>query len=75
MFVEQIGVWIAQYLFVRHLRIVPLKKAMGWGFDWLAFKDMFRYGTFVVARQYLLYIADQSQFLWLLFVQLFLSKP
>ena len=36
---------------------------------------MFRYGTFVVARQYLLYIADQSQFLWLLFVQLFLPNP
>src|SRR5271157_119575 len=67
---ELIGRWVAQGWFVAHLKIVPVKKVMRWGFDGPAFKDMLRYGTSIVGRTYLTYVAETGAFLWLVFVNM-----
>ncbi len=61
---ETLTSWFLQGLVIYKLKILPLKQALRPGFDREAFKFILRYGTFVVARQYLIYFSEVNAFLW-----------
>ncbi len=72
---ETITSWFLQGLVIYKLKLLPLKQALRPGFDRDAFKFILRYGTFVVARQYLIYFSEVNAFLWVFILRFVVVDP
>jgi O-antigen/teichoic acid export membrane protein len=73
--IELVIRYLMQGLVIRKLKILPVSAIIKPGFKKEEFREMLKYGSFVVGRTVLSYFSEAGSFLWIILLTLTLQGP